>query len=220
MIVILIICFVNFTNAQNSELSQPAISIRTIQNSEKKDSKPKSNLPVVDDAWVLKSVDDDYNQKMESIRQEYENKKQIVERGLQERNQARNLSQNKLHKLHSIATRIMKYENKNEIPKLYNILNDLTKLLEKWEEKKELGWHVGQDPEKAREVYILIGETTALARLIIGDVHRVLGQYRQAKDMYRYIVVNYVGYAYQSYVRKAEFALQDVAKIENKKSLK
>ena len=47
-------------------------------------------------------------------------------------------------------------------------------------------------------------------RINIGGMYSKLGERDKAKEMYRDVVVNYTGTAYRSYVKKAEFALEDL----------
>ncbi|MFA4935501.1 MAG: hypothetical protein WC568_06665 [Candidatus Methanoperedens sp.] len=62
----------------------------------------------------------------------------------------------------------------------------------------------------ASDSYRALVEASAEMKLRIGQMYVNLGEKDKAKQMFRSIIINYTGSAYKPYVKKAEFALEDL----------
>jgi thiaminase len=64
--------------------------------------------------------------------------------------------------------------------------------------------------------YRLIGEQSAQLEVMTAKYFAQKGRIDKAKELYRNIITTYVGDSYRSYVRQAEFGLNDLKEIEAK----
>lgn len=95
----------------------------------------------------------------------------------------------------------------SRIPEAYAPIRTLDHRLEFYEGKSDLNIA----PFRAANVsYLALAEATARMRLRMGGLHKKFGEKEKARDVYRGIIIQYTGNAYRSYVKQAEFALEDL----------
>lgn len=60
------------------------------------------------------------------------------------------------------------------------------------------------------DAYVYVVSESAEMRIAVGGMYAKLGDKDKAKEMYRNVVISYTGTAYRSFVKRAEFALEDL----------
>lgn len=107
---------------------------------------------------------------------------------------------------------IVKTQDKSKIPQVFDLLRSVENLTDDYRGKEDLMKASRQLNafSAASDAYVFVISKTAEMRIAIGGMYAKLGDKDKAKEMYRNVVVSYTGTAYRSYVKKAEFALDDL----------
>jgi len=110
-----------------------------------------------------------------------------------------------------LINEIVMAKDKDKIPQVLDLLRSAEDISNDYEGKETLMQFRDLSGYKAASsAYVLIVSETAAMRIDIGRMYSELGERDKAKEMYRSVVINYTGTAYRSYVKKAEFALEDL----------
>jgi hypothetical protein len=103
----------------------------------------------------------------------------------------------------------------SQIQDAIGALNETIKMLSFYEGRTELINNYGgvtsvSAYKAASDTYAYIGGYTADMYINLGDMYARIGEKALAKKYYREVVIDYTGLAYRSYVKKAEFKLEDL----------